>query len=517
MREETLRTVLLVKALEESDRAGTLLPPADRAAATRDAARAAGSAAPPEVDVESAALPGKAQRVLAARAALLRRQLGARHPFVETVLALSSGPGWVGRLLLIAALLLGFSLSALDGTRRIDILAIPLLGLLLWNLLVYLLVLAGWVRALLGQPRRRPAAGVLARAAMRPIARLIARSAKFNAALAEALGRFLGEWSEAARPLLVARMARLFHVSAALVAVGLIAGLYLRGMVLDYRAGWASTFLDASQVHALLSLLYGPASSALRIPIPDVVQVAAMRWEGGRGGVGAAPWIHLIAGTALLFIVLPRLLLAALATLQVWRYALRAPLPASLVPYFRSAFSGVEGVVGRGIVALMPYAYEPAPQALAAARRLLPAALGENLVVDAHAAVRYGEEDAFLGHLAERGGAVADAIALLFSLAATPEDENHGAMIAGVRDWLTASRRPAQLLVLVDEGPYAERMTAQAGTAQRLAERRQAWQEFVAARGINACFLDLGRAQAAEPDRALIDRLRAALWQPAVV
>jgi hypothetical protein len=60
-------------------------------------------------------------------------------------------------------------------------------------------------------------------------------------------------------------------------------------------------------------------------------------------------------------------------------------------------------------------------------------------------------------------------------------------------------------------------MTAQAGTAQRLAERRQAWQEFVAARGINACFLDLGRAQAAEPDRALIDRLRAALWQPAVV
>ena len=343
MREEALRTVLLVKAIEETDRAGTLLPLADRAAATRDAARAAGAAATPELDVEAAALPGKAQRVLAARAALLRRQLGTRHPFVETVLALSSGPGWVGRLLLAAGLLLGFSLSALDGTRRIDVLAIPLLGLLLWNLLVYLLVIASWVRALLGQPRRRPVAtGLLARAALRPIGRLVARSAKFNAALAEALGRFLGEWSETARPLLLARMARLFHLSAAAVALGLIAGLYLRGMVLDYRAGWASTFLDASQVHALLSVLYGPASSALRIPIPDVAQLAAMRWEGGRGGVGAAPWIHLIAGTALLFIVLPRLLLASLATLQTWRYALRAPLPAALVPYFRSAFSGVE-------------------------------------------------------------------------------------------------------------------------------------------------------------------------------
>jgi hypothetical protein len=286
-------------------------------------------------------------------------------------------------------------------------------------------------------------------------------------------------------------------------------------MVLDYRAGWASTFLDAPQVHVLLSVLYGPASSALRIPIPDVAQLAAMRWDGGRGGVGAAPWIHLIAGTALLFIVLPRLLLAALATLQTWRYALRAPLPPALVPYFRSAFSSVEGVVGRGIVALMPYAYEPAPPALAALRKLLPAALGENLAVDTHATVRYGEEEAFLGHLAERGGAVADVIALLFNLAATPEDENHGAVIAGVRGWLSTSRRPAQLLVLVDEGPYAERMAAQAGAASRMAERRQAWQDFAVARGMNACFVDLGHEQAAAPDRAQIDRVRAALWQPA--
>ena len=33
-------------------------------------------------------------------------------------------------------------------------------------------------------------------------------------------------------------------------------------------------------------------------------------------------------------------------------------------------------------------------------------------------------------------------------------------MIAGVRDWLAGSHRQAQLLVLVDERPYAERMGA---------------------------------------------------------
>ena len=81
--------------------------------------------------------------------------------------------------------------------------------------------------------------------------RLVARSAAFNAVLAEALGRFVAEWSEAARPLLTARAVRLFHVCAAAVGIGLIAGLYLRGIALDYRAGWESTFLDARQVRAL--------------------------------------------------------------------------------------------------------------------------------------------------------------------------------------------------------------------------------------------------------------------------
>ena len=44
MREDELRSILLVKAIEETDGAGTLLPPADRVAAAREARRAAGEA-----------------------------------------------------------------------------------------------------------------------------------------------------------------------------------------------------------------------------------------------------------------------------------------------------------------------------------------------------------------------------------------------------------------------------------------------------------------------------------------
>ena len=87
-------------------------------------------------------------------------------------------------------------------------------------------------------------------------------------------------------------------------------------------------------------------------------------------------------------------------------------------------------------------------------------------------------------------------------------------MIAGVRDWLAGSHRHAQLLVLVDERPYSERMGGQAGFAERLVARRAAWEAFVAARGLRACVLDLGAEQAAAEGGA-VERLRAALWQPA--
>ncbi len=516
MRERALRSVLLIKAVEEADREGTLLPAADRAAATRDAARgrseesaAAGARGP------AAPLSAEAQRLLATRAQLLHTRLAARVPVVDSVLTLAGGPWWLGALLLGLSLVTGFSLSALDGSRRINVLAFPLLGLVLWSLLVYLSVLVRRIRSLARRTAgHSPVARLLAQAGLARVRRLIARSAAFNAPLAGALGRFAGEWHEAVRPVLVARAVRLLHLSAAAAGLGLIAGLYLRGLVLDYEAGWESTFLAAQQVHALLRVAYGPASLLTGIPIPDAQQLAAIRWPDGQGPRNAASWIHLLATTAFLFVVLPRLALVLGTTLVVWRRAFSVPMPPSLAPYFRSVFGAAAGVVGRGIVAVMPYAYEPSAATSSALRRLMPAALGEAMAVDMRAQVRYGEEDDFLQHLPDRGGAVADVIALLFSLAATPEDQSHGIVIAGVRDWLAGSHRHAQLLVLVDERPYAERMGGQAGFAERLVARRAAWEAFVTARGLLACVLDLGAEQAAAEGGA-VERLHAALWQPA--
>ena len=491
MREDELRSILLIKAIEETDGTGTLLPPADRVAAAREAYRAAREAAGSE-SMEQGALSKAAQRMGAERARILLGRVVARHPFLSTVSSLAGGPAAAGAVVVALGAFVGVALSALDGTRRINVLAFPVLGVVAWNLAMYAAIFGGWMRARRAQASRRRLPEMLAHLATARVSRLVAKSGAFNAQLAEALARFTREWFAAA------------------LGTGLIAGLYVRGIAFDYRAGWESTFLDASQARALLLLLYGPASLVTGIAVPDAGVLEAIRWKGSAGGERAAPWIHLLAATVALFVVLPRLALSLANTLFIARWSLRAPLPASLAAYFRDAFGALGGPIGRGLATVVPYAYEPSAEASAGLQALLARALGEGLTLDCRAAVRYGEEDEFVREL--DAARKADVVVLLFNLAATPEEENHGNLIAGVRGWLAAAQPRAQLLVLVDEGPYAERMATD-GVKGRVAERRGTWQQFVAAHGLAACSVNLAAAGRIEVPREQVDLLRGALWQ----
>ena len=472
MKEEELRTVLLVRAVEEADTAGRMVPPADRIAAAREAKRQGGDD----------------DRMLASRARQLLSQLAIRHPVLQSVHSLASGVSWTAAVVIVLGLLVGGALSALDGTRRINIIAFPLFALVAWNLVVYisLAVRATTIRRD-GPSRHRLLPRVLADATGRAVAAVATRSRAFDALLADALGRFAREWLDATRPLLLARAVRAFHLAAAAVGIGLIAGLYLRGIALDYQAGWSSTFLDAAQARQVAAIVYAPASWISGIAIPDAARFEALRWEGG-GGEGAARWIHLLALTALIFVVLPRMLLAFAAAFSVMRLQSYAPRPAWLPAYFRSTFGGVVGSVERGVVLVAPYAYEPESASLERLRAWLPEVVGASLPVDLRASVGYGGEDDFLAAFSERGGGVADVVVLLFNMASTPEDENHGKLLSAARDRLARERPEAQLLVVIDESPYAARM---GNESARVAERREAWRKFVAARGLEPRFRSL--------------------------
>jgi hypothetical protein len=124
-------------------------------------------------------------------------------------------------------------------------------------------------------------------------------------------------------------------------------------------------------------------------------------------------------------------------------------------------------------------------------------ALGSGLQLTAASATPYGSEE-LAAALAPPAGTTLRVA--LVDLAATPEDDTHGAFVAALR-----SAAPAvPLLLLADETAFRARFAA---LPARLAERRAAWQQWAQAQRVGLVCVDL-----AQPDLTLAERaLQAAL------
>jgi hypothetical protein len=496
-----LRSVLLVRAIEESDRTGEVLPLADREEATRVAARADPAM---RETASGTTLSRAAERFLAERANLLRERLLARSPILADVLTLAGGASRLTRLLLVVAFVVGVSLSALDGSRRINLLAFPLIGLIAWNLLVYILLFIAWLK-----PRvtGAPAPGltrVYERWILWRTEGLLRRSSLFNAPLAAALRRFTTDWAAVGRPILVLRAKRMLHLSAVLVAVGLIAGLYVRGIALRYEAGWESTFLSPEGARILVNSLYAPAASLTGVVLPATgEQMRALQWTADGRGADAAPWIHLIAATAVLFVVIPRLLAALATSLALWRVSRRPEIPGSVVRYARALLGGA-GNIAPQVVSVAPYSLQPSPAALAGLDKLLEASVDGNVEIQLREPLKYGEEDQLADWLSNEDPTSANGHAVVFTLSATPEAENHGAVISTFRNWAKRG-----VFVVVDESEYVTRIQGDATLQARLDERRELWRGFVRRFGVGVLVVNLERIAAGTvPDPDALNAVR---------
>jgi hypothetical protein len=334
MRQRAFQAVLLVHAIEQADLTGDALSLEDRAHASREAA---GGRPLPAAGEPSARINGESERFLSRRAEALLVRLRVRSPGVDRILAAAAGPTGLDRTILLLGFVLGVAIAFADG-GRIDIFAYPLIGLVLWNLVVYIILI---VRVLRSPRQQDQAADNAARGAAalhhdgffrRWLARryanrvyaridaLITHSIGFNAPLAPGLRRFAADWREVGRPLFRERAQRLLHLSAILAAFGLMAGYAFRGLMLHQAAGWGNTVFGPVSAHAALVTLYGAASAIKGIPIPSAHDLQALAWNGTAAGGGpAGQWLHLIYWTALLYIVLPRLLAVILTTLNLWR------------------------------------------------------------------------------------------------------------------------------------------------------------------------------------------------------
>ncbi len=432
--------VTAVRAVESADRARTLWTDDDRAWASRVAAEMVGEGAAPEA-------------FLAARARLALERIGKRFKALpRSVRALRWRP-WVGVLIVVAAFATGMAIDQIGGSQRINLLAPPLFGLLIWNLAVYALLAFGFIVRYGDAAPPGPIRGLLTRFAG-------GRARPGRSELAVAITQLSGDWSRLSGRLYGARAARILHFAAATFATGLIAGLYIRGIALEYRATWESTFLDAATVRSLLAAMLAPGAALTGIPIPSPAEVEAIRAPASEN---AGRWLHLMAGTVVLIVILPRLVLA----LGAWileRYR-GAHLPLGMEePYFARLLRGFRG--GPVRVCIAPYSYTLPAAVATGLERLVRNVFGSNASLTIMASTGYGDEDALAPTV--HSESLVNVIAL-FNATATPEREAHGVFL----NRLAAQLGPGGTLVaLVDESVFRERRKDE---GVHLEERRASW------------------------------------------
>lgn len=460
MDESAALAVTAVRAVEIADRGRSLWSDADRAWASRAAAEVVGETA------DGAAF-------VARRAGLALERLGERSAMIPRAVRALRWRRWVGWMAVVGAFVAGLAIDRIGGGQRINLLAPPVFALLLWNLAVYALLAIGYVLRY-GDAR---APGPLRLGLLRAAAMRRPRGSGADGVV-PGIAALTRDWARVAGPLYAARTARILHLAAAALALGVIAGLYLRGLALEYRAGWESTFLDAQSVRTLLAIALAPGSWVSGLALPSVDALAAIRSPASEN---AALWLHLFAATVMSVVVLPRALLAAAAWLLERHRAAHLPIPLA-EPYFQRLLRGFRG--GPQRVRVIPYSYALSPSALAGLELLVQRSFGGSATVTVESPRAYGDEDAAGAAALPAGDGY---VIALFSLTATPERETHGAFVASL---VARSRAEVPLLVLVDESAFRGRWP---DDAARIAQRQALWRESLATWHCLPVFVDLGK------------------------
>lgn len=468
MNERDALQVVLVRSFETQGSEEQLLSDAERRHATRTALENVGPRNTPDA-------------FIAARAQVAMDSVARQLPVVNRIL---QREGWHTTWLLLAigvGLLVGITADVFGSGRELNLLAPPAWLVILWNLGVYLILLAR--RFGHGPGASLPQTGWIVRATRSLMDLRFRRSTAPTGTAgshASALADFGVAWTRASLPLTTARLSTLLHAASAAVAVALIAGMYLRGLVLEYRVGWSSTFLQTDTVHSLLSFLLAPALWLSGIQLPDAQQMEALRDASslGREEASAALWIHLYALMLILIVVLPRTLLALWSGWQARRLSSQFPLSLD-DSYYRGLLRVQRGQATQ--VRVLPYGLSLGSRAQQNLSNILILAFDDAPTIEFAATTPLGAEDD-LGSLAP-GLAHATHLAAVFDMTATPETENHGVFLSALQ---AAVKQP--VIVVVNESGFAHRFR---DYPQRLTERRNAWTQFSQSLGKRPLFFDL--------------------------
>lgn len=455
---DTARHFVLLRALEQADPTGQILPLPTREAVTREAS-------PPATPLP--ATDPAARAFLARRATRLHADLTTTRPALAALGTTSAPRGLLLLGLLAFAFLLGAAASTLGPSQRLQLLSFPFLGVGLWNLVAYVLLVAALFR---------PAPATTPSWLQRLAARRANSGSRRDPILAAARTEFSRAWLQLTLPLRKAELQLAWHLAAAVLALGLIGGLYTRGLVLEYRTGWESTFLTADSLALLLAVVFAPAAWLTGLPLPNAAELAPLAWSAGPG-VNAAPYVHLAAVTAALFVIGPRLLLAVLAAVRARHLRRALPVIDPADPYLRPLLRAGLGESTRALV--LPLGETPSNHFLDTLRPFVTDLLGGRGRLEVLPTLAYGATLAPPGEAAW--------LFVFIDLVTTPETEVHGGALAAARRARDAGEL-TRVVVLADAQRHRERLAAAglslAETDARLATRLATWQSLAAAQGL---------------------------------
>ncbi len=449
------------RALEEGDADGALVHAERRRAAT--AHTRAGLVSD---DVKGDGLDSRAESFLNKRADWLEREaVGWRGDLIRRLESLVVPHGrwrWalIGWALVLVA---GFWMTDLGQESEFNLLALPLVGLLAWNAVV---ITHGLVCELLPVSTLAGRGGWLAEMLAHGFARARQKSG------AEEYAAVRERFEELAWPLawrrLHARVRCWLHIAAALLALGGAVALYARGWSKEYHAVWESTLLDEKGAEHFFSLLFKPAASALNTPIP-LEQVHGMHRTRGltEKPAEALTWIHLYAGTLLVLVILPRVLLAGLGAARVNGAIAKRARSLSWGPYVRRLLHSVAG--GEDRIEVLVHGMEATP----AHREVWDRGVRERFGGMARAEyvrIPAGEEDDFVALWQPKSAQVT----LLFNMATTPEAEVQRRLVNDIRQRLLTKHAEPEFVVFLDGTSLSGRWSD-----DKIEGREKLWSEML--------------------------------------
>ena len=348
--EPPARRLMLAQAIETSDLQGKLLSPVEREEVDRLALQSIRKGLPAHNGV-TALTDANVQAFLQERAAQVLRITENRHPALASLQQASAWTQWLAWAAFLGAGLLGTLSDRIANPHRVDLLSLPLLAILAWNLVVYGALIASYF---LHRKRPRPE-----RAAPTPLLRWAGgwhpwhrRASQLRT---QVTALFVRNWYGATAALQAQRGRKVLHLAAAGWAFGIALSIVTRGLVVEYRVGWESTLLNADQVHAILRVLLLPALALFPFEGFTVYDIASLQFgntSSGSGAVAGARWVYLYATLLAVVVILPRLGLAMYAAWRERRLSRRVVMNLT-APYYKRLLAVLNPTrIQLGLVAL---------------------------------------------------------------------------------------------------------------------------------------------------------------------